>query len=172
MYSSTAIIFVQHFTSCSLMPGAISFLSLLSNQCNRGKSWIVRERSVYKYFTRLVSARSILESASLITFLLWSIGSRTAVREANLRSSRLKWSQQAGKHEFYGQTPLTDPPPPNTDSLLCPRGKKAVLTFSLNIFNPLYTDTFLFKMENLPSSLKSFSSVGLIIWINIFTDKY
>ena len=148
------------------MPGAINFLSLMSKQCILFKSGqkLNCQRSVFvKYFTRLVSARSILGSASLITFLLWSIGSRTAVREANLRSSRLKWSQQAGKHEFYGQTPLTDPPPPNTDSLLCPRGKKAVLTFCLNIFNPLYTDTFLFKMENLPSSLKSFSSVGLII---------
>ena len=115
MYSSTAIIFVQNFTSCSLMPGAINFLSLLSNQCILFKSRqkLNCQRSVFvKYFTRLVSARSILGSASLITFLLWSIGSRTTVRETNLRSSRLKWSQQAGKQEFYGQTPLYGPPPP------------------------------------------------------------
>ena len=107
----------------SLMPGAINFLSLLSNQCKLFKSGqkLKCQRSVFvKYFTRLVSALSILGSASLITFLLWSIGSRTAVRETNLPSSRLKWSQQAGKHEFYGQTPLYGPPPPslNTDTSL------------------------------------------------------
>ena len=123
VYSSTAIIFVQNFTSCSLMPGAINFLSLMSKQCILFKSGqkLNCQRSVFvKYFTRLVSARSILGSASLITFLLWSIGSRTTVRETNLRSSRLKWSQQAGKQEFYGQTPLYGPPPPplKTDTSL------------------------------------------------------
>ena len=105
-----------------------------------------------KYFTRLVNARSILGSASLITFLLWSLGSITnrcsrnepAFLAAENRANR-QASSSTVKLPLYGHRLNTDTSLLRTVRYV-PEGRKT-LTFSLNSTrfirtHPVNMDTF------------------------------
>ena len=117
---------------------AIKLLSLLSNQFKLFKlgQKLKFQRSVFvKYFTRLVSALSILGSASLITFLLWSIGSITNRCSGNNPAFLAAEIEPTGRQGVqYGQTPLYGHRLYTDTSLLrtvwfVPTGRKALTFF-------------------------------------------